>query len=333
MRMPGAYRPMKPSILLLCAALMPAIGDGFAQTWTPQKNVEIVAASAPGGSNDKTARMLEHLLTATKAVPSTITVVNKPGGGANIANTYVAQRVGDAHVLLIAGGGIVSNHIIGASALTLADFTPIASMVEDYAVFAVAAGSPLRSGKDLAERMKKDPRSVTCGFANAFGSSRHISAGLFIKALGGNPRDLKPVVFKGSAEAIPAVLGGHLDLVIVGAVNAVPHVAASRMRILGVAAPQRLGGALANAPTWREQGLDVVHGSWRGVFGPKGLTPGQLAFWENALRKIAETPEWKADLEKNFWSDNFLTGAPLKKEIEREYVATKAVLADIGLAK
>jgi len=69
------------------------------------------------------------------------------------------------------------------------------------------------------------------------------------------------------------------------------------------------------------------------VFGPKGLTPAQVAFWENAMRKIAETPEWKADLEKNFWTDNFLTGAPLKKEIEREYVATKAVLGDIGLAK
>ena len=304
-----------------------------AQGWSPQKNVEIVAASAPGGSNDKTARMLEHLFAAGKLVPTTVTVVNKPGGGAIIANTYVAQRAGDGHVLLIAGPNIMSNHLIGASTLTLADFTPIASMVEDYAVFAVTAGTSLKTGKYLAARMKKDPRSVSVGFANAFGSTRHISAGLFIKALGGNPRDLKPVVFKGSAEAIPAVLGGHLDLVIVGAVNAVPHVAASRMRILGVSSPQRLGGVFANAPTWREQGFDVVHGSWRGVFGPKGLTPAQVAFWENAMRKITEMPEWKADLEKNFWTDNFLTAAPLKQEIEREYAATKAVLVDLGLAK
>jgi putative tricarboxylic transport membrane protein len=324
---------MKSSLLMVLLVLAAASGGVAAQTWSPQKNVEIVAASAPGGSNDKTARMLEHLLIASKVVPSTITVVNKPGGGAIIANTYVAQRVGDAHVLLIAGSGIMSNQIIGASTLTMADFTPIASMAEDYAVFAVVASSPMKSGKDLAERLKKDPRSVTLGFANAFGSTRHVSAGILVKTLGGNPRDLRPVVFKGSAEAIPAVLGGHLDLVIVGAVNAVPHVASGRMRVLGVAAPQRLGGALANAPTWREQGIDVVHGSWRGIFGPKGLTPAQLAFWENAMRKIAETPDWKADLEKNYWSDNFLTGAALKKEIERETVATKAVLTDLGLAK
>ncbi|HYC48708.1 MAG TPA: tripartite tricarboxylate transporter substrate binding protein [Burkholderiales bacterium] len=321
------------AVFVALLVLLLASGGAAAQAWAPQRNVEIVAASAPGGSNDKTARMLEHLLSGNKLVTSSITVVNKPGGGSNIANTYVAQRVGDAHVLLIAGNALMTNHIIGASKLTIADFTPIASMAEDYAVFAVTGGSPLKSGKDLVERMQKDARSVSTGFANAFGSTRHIAAALFVKALGGNPRDLKVVVFKGSAEAIPAVLGGHIDLAVVGAVNAVPHVAAGRMRILGVGAPQRLPGVFANAPTWREQGIDVVYGSWRGVFAPRGLTPQQSAFWESAMQKIAATPEWKSDLEKNLWTDNFLTGAALRKEIERELVATRTVLTEIGLAK
>ena len=299
----------------------------------PQRNVEIVAASAPGGSNDKTARMLEHLLASNKLVPTSITIVNKPGGGTNIANTYVAQRVGDPHVLLIAGNALMANAIMGASALTVADFTPVASMAEDYAVFAVGAGSPLKSGKDLTDRLKKDVRSVSTGFANAFGSTRHVAAALLVKALGGNPRDLKVVVFKGSAEAIPAVLGGHIDLAVVGAVNAVPHVAGGKMRVLGVGAPQRLPGVLASTPTWREQGLDVIYGSWRGVFAPKGLTAEQATFWETAMRRIAATPEWKADLEKNLWTENFLTGPALRKEIEREIAATKTVLGDIGLAK
>jgi putative tricarboxylic transport membrane protein len=156
---------------------------------------------------------------------------------------------------------------------------------------------------------------------------------MFLKSLGGNPRDLKTVVFKGSAEAITALLGGHLDLVVIGAVNAVPHVTAGRMRVLGVGAPQRLGGVLANVPTWREQGLDVAYGSWRSVFAPKGLTAAQTAYWETVLRKATETPEWKADLERNFWTDHFVTGARLRKDIEQEYAAVKAVLVDIGLAK
>jgi putative tricarboxylic transport membrane protein len=144
---------------------------------------------------------------------------------------------------------------------------------------------------------------------------------------------LKPVVFKGSAEAITALLGGHIDWGVAGAVNAIAHVANGRMRVIAVAAPQRLGGPLSVAPTWRELGVDLVYGNWRGVIGPKGLTPAQVAFWESALRRMSQTPEWKADLEKNHWTEHFLTGAPLNREIEKEYGELKTALAELGLVK
>lgn len=324
---------MKLARCMTAVALALASAIVTAQTWVPTRNVEIVAGSAPGGSNDKTARLLERLLSQYKLVPSTMTVVNKAGGGGSIAYTYVAQKVGDAHVIGISGGGVISNQIIGASTLTLADFTPIASLVQDYAVFAVNANSPIKTGKDLAERLRKDPRSLNLGFANAFGSTRHMGAGLLIKALGGNPRDLKPVVFKGSAEAITALLGNHLEYVVVGAVNSVAHVESGRMRVLAVASPTRLSGPLSNVPTWKEQGVDMISGSWRGIFGPKGLTRAQVAYWEGALKRLTETPEWKSDLEKNYWTDEFVIGPALKKMLDDEFVETKAVLADLGLAK
>jgi len=315
--------------LMLAAA---AAGAG-AQAWAPQKNVEIVAGSAPGGSNDNTARTLERILLGNKLVPTTITVVNRPGGGGSIAYTYVSQKPGDAHVLSVTSSNLLSNHIIGSSTLSPADFTPLAMLYEDHAVFMVAADSPIKTGKDLADRLKKDPRALTVGFANAFGSSRHMAAALLIKTLGGNARDLKPVVFKGSAEAITALLGGHIDWGVAGAVNAIAHVSSGRMRVIAVAAPQRLSGPLSVAPTWREQGVNLVYGNWRGVFGPKGLTPAQAGYWESALRRLSQTPEWKADLEKNHWSEHFMTGAALGKEIEKEYSELKATLVDVGLAK
>ncbi len=319
---------------MVAAAIAATSALAAAQGWAPQKNVEIVAGSAPGGSNDKTARLLERLLSQEKLVPTSITVVNKAGGGGTIAYTYVAQRAGDPHYLGVTGGGLISNQIIGASTLSVADFTPIASLVNDYAVFAVNANNAtLKTGKDLAERLKKDPRSLNLGFANAFGSTRHMAAGMLIKALGGNPRDLKPVVFKGSAEAITALLGNHLEYVVVGATNTTAHVASGRMRVVAVAAPQRLSGPLADVPTWREQGVNMVSGSWRGIFAPKGLTPPQVAYWENALLKITKTAEWKSDVEKNYWTDEFVAGAKLKKMLEEEYAETKTVLADLGLAK
>jgi putative tricarboxylic transport membrane protein len=305
----------------------------FAQSWTPTKNVEIIVSSVPGGSNDKTGREIEKALNDLKLVPTSTSIVGKPGGGGNIAMVYTNQHAGDGHYLMVATSSINSNHIVGASKLTYNDFTPIASLVNDYVVFAVKADGALKHGKDLMAQLKSKPQAVAIGFANTFGSSRHIAAGLLMKAIGGNARDLKTVVFKGSSEAIAALLGAHLEMVIIGAGNAVAHVQSGRMRVLAVTSPQRLTGALSSVPTWRELGVDVVSGSWRGVMGPKDLPAAQLAFWENAMRLVSQNAGWKTDLERNYWSDDFAIGAQFRKDLEKDYVDTKKVLVDIGLAK
>jgi putative tricarboxylic transport membrane protein len=318
---------------LLMIALALCCGIAQAQSWAPQKNVEIIANSPPGGSNDKTARMLEHLFLLNKAVPTSITVVNKAGGGGTIGFAYLNQHPGDPHFLVVAGDGLLTSHVLGVSKVTWTDFTPIALLCNDYALMAVRTESPIKSGRELAERLKKNPQGLSVGFANAFGSTRHISLALLMKAVGGNPRDLKVVVFKGSAEAITAMLGGHVDVVVIGATNATIHVAGGRMRVLGVASPQRLQETLSSGPTWREQGVDLVSGSWRGIMGAKGLAPAQVAYWEQALQKASATPEWKADLDKNYWSPDFRPAAAFTKELEKDYAQTRAVLTDAGLVK
>lgn len=304
-----------------------------AQGWSPQKNVEIVVGSAPGGSNDKTARSVERALVDHKLVNTSITVVNKPGGGSSIAFTYVQQRPGDPHTLLIGTTALLTNHITGRSKIHHSDFTPIASLFNDYVVFAVNANSSIKDGKDLIARLKKDPQSVTIGFATALGSHNHIAAGLLQKAIGGSPRDLKVVAYKGSAEAITNLLGGHIDLVTTAAGNAAGHVANGRMRVVGVAAPKRFGDVLAGVPTWSELGVKLVYGGFRGVVGPKDLKPEHVAYWEGVMRKATQVPEWQSNLDKNYWSNDFLTGKEFRKDLDETYDAMKSVLVDLGLAK
>ena len=301
--------------------------------WSPQRNVEIVVGSAPGGSNDKTGRQVERILNEKKLVSITMSVVNKPGGGSNIAFTYVNQHPGDGHFLLVGTTALLSNHIVGLSTLSYLDFTPIASLFNDYVVFVVNAESPMKTGKDLIARLKKAPGSVATGFATTLGSHNHVAAGQLVKALGGNARELKAVAFKGSAEALTALMGGHIELVTTAAGNAAPHVAAGRLRIVGVAAPKRFGGTLASVPTWKEQGVDVVTGGWRSIMGPKGLAAPQVAYWEGVLAKATKVPEWREDLEKNFWADDFVTSAQFRKDLEKDYADMKAVLTDLGMAK
>jgi putative tricarboxylic transport membrane protein len=303
------------------------------QTWSPQKNIEIVVGSAPGGSNDKTARTVERILVQNKLVPRSLTVNNKPGGGSNIAFTYVAQHAGDPHYLLVGTPSLLTNHITGLGTLHHNDFTPIASLFNDYVVFAVNASSPIRTGKELVERLRKDPKSISIGFATTLGSHNHIAAGLLAKTIGVNARDLKVIAYKGSADAITNLLGGHIDLVTTAAGNIAAHVASGKLRVVGVAANQRFAGDLAAAPTWKEQGVNLVFGGWRAMLAPKGLTAPQAAYWEGIMRKATEAPEWKADIDKNYWSNDFVTGAQFRKDLDKDYGDMRAVLVDLGLAK
>jgi putative tricarboxylic transport membrane protein len=103
--------------------------------------------------------------------------------------------------------------------------------------------------------------------------------------------------------------------------------------VVGVAAPQRFGGTLADAPTWKEQGVDLVFGGWRAIMAPKGLSAAQVAYWENALRRATQVPEWKEGLERNYWSNDFVTSAQFRKDLDKDYADMKSVLVDLGLAK
>jgi putative tricarboxylic transport membrane protein len=79
--------------------------------------------------------------------------------------------------------------------------------------------------------------------------------------------------------------------------------------------------------------VNLVFGGWRAILAPKGLTPAQVAYWESVLRKATQAPEWKADIEKNFWSDDFVTGEQFRKDLDKDYADMRAVLVDLGLAK
>jgi putative tricarboxylic transport membrane protein len=321
------------SICTLALLVLLGANPAQAQSWAPQKNVEIIVPVVPGGTNDKLARAIERTLVTGKLVNTSVTVVHKAGGGNQIAYAYTSQHAGDPHYLLMGTTTLITAHAMGSSKMSFDDFTPIASIFNDFVVLTVNAASPMKSGKDLVARMRTDAQSMSLGFSSSVGNHHHIIAGLFMKNIGANPRDLKTVIFKGSSEAITALLGNHIDIVSTGATNAAGHMAAGKLRVLGVSSGQRLSGTMAVVPTWKEQGVDLVYGSWRSAVGPKGLTPEQVNFWENALRKVVESADWKAELERNYWGNFFMTGAEFRRTIDSEYREMKGVLVELGLAK
>ncbi len=334
-----------PGIALLlrtatgCAALCALLGAGISPSaaqpaaWKPTRPVEIIVGVSPGGGIDRTARVIQKIMQDGRFIDVTAAVINKPGGGSTIAQTYLNQHAGDAHYLYISATSLLTNHILGKSAQSHKDFTAIAMLSDDYIGFAVHADSPLKSGKDLLDVLKSRPESLPIGIATAAGNTNHIAAGLVAKAAGSEVKKLRVAVFGSGGEAMTALLGGHVGLVTTPATNLVAHAQAGRLRLLAVAAPQRLIGPLAAVPTWREQGVNTVVANWRPVIGPKGLTAAQTAFWDEVIAKVTRTEAWRKEVESAGGVNHYMNSRALADYFDAQYAEFKNILGDLGLSK
>lgn len=304
-----------------------------AEPWKPQRGVEIVAMSGPGGANDVISRAIQRSLQIHKLVTVPVTVVNRPGAGGVFAWNYLNQHPGDGGYLSVSPINLVTEHIAGASPITYTDLTPIAQLFNEYVAYSVLPDSALKSEDDLVRRLKGDPGSASFGIAAALGGANHIATALAMRAAGVEVRKLKFVVFNAGPQSTAAMLGGHVDVAVTPVSGIAPHLQAGKVRVLAVTAPQRLHGAFAAVPTLKEQGVDSVFSSFRGVVGPKDMTREQVAFWEDLLRRIVQTEEWKQDLERNYWESAFMDSAESARYLRSQYELYRPLLAELGLGK
>jgi putative tricarboxylic transport membrane protein len=317
---------------LLCWwAITPLAVHAQAGAWKPDKNIEIVVGLTAGSSQDRTARAIQHIAQAKTLLNVTSAVVNRVGGAGNVAWSYLAQHPGDAHWLQIASPTILTNHLIGTAQFTYADYTPLALLGNQYIGLAVRPDSPIKTARDLLERLRADPSSVALG-TNSLGSYLHIVCALTARAAGMDPKRLKLVIFQGG-ELMTAALGGHVDVIATVTSNLLPHVQAGKLRLIGMSSARRLGGALAQVPTLKEQGIDAVLANWQGVFGPPKLAPPQVAYWDGVFTRLVNTDEWKRDQEQNLWESEHLNSAAYARFLKTDYEQAKAIFIELGLAR
>ncbi|HYC47176.1 MAG TPA: tripartite tricarboxylate transporter substrate binding protein [Burkholderiales bacterium] len=329
----SSHRGVRSATVLAFCAVSLTAGAAFAQAWKPEKPVEIIVPTGAAGINDSNSRLIQKTLTEQKLVPTPVLVLNKAGGNQSLAAVYMSQHANDPHYLFYATATLFTNQLAGVTPIHYRDLTPLALLLVDYTVITVKADSPMKNMRDLVERLKSDPDAVSFGLV-ARGGPNHLAVSQAMRSAGLDPKKLKLVVFKTNAESITAVIGGHVQAMVSSVSAALPQVQAGNARMLGVAAPQRVGGSLANLPTMREQGIEATGiSNWRTIFGAKGLTQAQTAFWQDALAKVVASPEWKAQLAHNNLESKFMRGPELAKWLEGEYSATRAVMADIGLIK
>lgn len=320
-------------LVLLVLAFATPRGYSTSPNWKPENNVEIVTGSGPGGGLDRTARTIQKIWQDKKMLDVSVTVVSKPGGTNALSWVYLNSHPGDGHYLSITSLSLLTNHITGSNPLRHSDITPIVQLFSEYIGFAVKGDSQIKTGKDLIDLLKKDPKSLSFGIAPGLGAAGHLGAGIVLKSAGIDIKRLRNVVFNSGGAATTALLGGHVDVVPLSVQNFAPHVEAGKLRLIAIASPERMGGSLANVSTWREQGLNAVFDTWRGVIGPKGLTPAQVAYWEGTFAKLTRTDEWKRDLKNNLWMSSYKNSRESKKFLDDQYNELKALLTELEMAR
>jgi putative tricarboxylic transport membrane protein len=308
-------------------------GAAGAQGWSPQRNVEVIVPSSAGGSLDTTGRTITRIWGDLKLLAVTSSISNRPGGGHAVAYNFLSQRPGDPHYLCVTSMTLLANNINGHIPLTYTDFTPLSVLLTEYIAIAVQADSPLKTGKDLIEALRKAPASLSLALSSAPGGTHHMSFAMPLLSGGVDVTKTKLVVFNSSGEAVTALLGGHVDVISAGTVNVAPFVASGKLRVLAVSAPKRMGGPLAGAPTWPELGYKGVLENWRGVIGAKNITPEQTAYWENVFRRITSSDEFKSYAEKNQWEITYRGAEDARKFMAEQYEELKGVMTSLGMAK
>lgn len=311
------------------AGLPPAFGQ---ETWKPSRPVTLIAPNAPGGTSDRTGREIIRIMQKHRLLDVPVNVVNRPGGNGTMALNQLNSHPGDAHVLLIATSAAISNHLTGLTTYRYSDFTPVALLIGDNYGINVRAGSTIQSARDMLDRLKKSPDALSFGVSSV-GGTNHTSLIAALKRGGVEFRQVKIVSFAGGGQISLQLLGGHVDAVSTGLSNMVDHLQQGKMRTLVITGPRRMGGPFADVPTWKEVGVDVAMLGWRGIFGTRGISPAQVAYWDDVFRKLAQTEDWKKDLQDNYWENIYAGAAETRRWLDAEHAELKQLLSDLGMTK
>lgn len=324
---------MSTALLALAAPLAVAAAHAAAPpAWKPDKAIELIATNAPGGGSDRILRIMAKVLQEGRLAEVPVNVVNKPGGGGSVAYAYLNQRPGDGHYVVLGSKSLLTNNLVGRGP-SYTEFTLLANLFGEYVSVTVKPDSPLKSGREMVERLKKDPASLSFGVATSIGSPNHQGVAAAIKDAGIDVKKMRTVIFASGGAAATAMLGGHIDVVPITAAFAASMLRQGQVRLLAVAAPRRLPEVLADVPTWREQGYDVVVSNWRMMIGAKGMSEAQITYWEDVLRRLSESEEWKKELEANFWTNEYMGSVETRKYLDRDNAQTRAFLVELGLVK
>jgi putative tricarboxylic transport membrane protein len=300
----------------------------LAQSFKPTRPVEVVVHTGPGGGSDLLARAVAVMMEQEKLLPVRMQVVNKTGGGGALAAAYLAEKKGDPHTIGFFTGVWLTNPLTSAEAkISLRELTPIARLVLEPALIAVKADAPYQTLADFVAAAKKSPgqRKQSGGSVT---SRDNVVRQLLQKSTGAR---WVFISYPGGGERVAALLGGHVNMMVIEPAEAGEHIRAGNMRVLAQVSDKRLP-SFSNVPTLKDAGFDVpAVPQVRGVVGPPGMPKENVAYWEDVFRKLTQTQSWRKFLDENQFEDGYQNAAQLTEFHDDFTARMRTILQEAGV--
>ena len=321
----GLFVAMAVSLVAAaCGETGESVGGGNRQ----MTGLKILVGTAPGGGFDLTAR------TAAKAMEDArlarnVEVQNLPGAGNTIALQRLVNEKGNGKVMQQMGLGLVGGVYTNKSEATLDQITPVARLTEEPEVVVVNKDSPYRSFEQLLSAWKADPGKLAVGGGSAPGGPDHLAPMLIAKAAGIDPKQVNFVSYDGGGELLAAVLGGQVAFGVTGPGETKDQIEAGEVRALAVTSAAPVQGL--DAPTLKEQGVDLEFTNWRGWVAPGELSGDDKQALIDLATRMHDSQQWKDALAQNGWTDAFMVGDEYTSFLKAEDQRVGDVLNQLGL--
>lgn len=313
------------ALLLLAAGIFGTDGPGRAAEY-PTREVTLIVPPSAGGGTDLIFRALAKATEPFLGKP--IVVVNRPGAGGAIGHAEIARAKPDGYTI---GAVLQQVHLPFTRPevpYRWTDFTYIMMVNADPMAFGVRADRPWKTLKDLVEAAKQAPGKITVGNCGV-GCISHLAAGLLEQAAGVR---FQHVPFEGHAPGRTALLGGHLDVMVLTPAEAVDYVKSGQILVLAVTSEQR-DSILPDVPTAREAGYPIVAQGWRSIGGPRGIPADVQKVIHDAFKKGLAQPSFQEFMKKSGFPVLYMGSDELRAYVEKERAEFRDVLDRLRLLK
>lgn len=323
------------SAAILAAGVAALLSVPASAAWQPTKPIEFIATAGPGGGTDNLARTVQSVIVKHKLVDQPIVVVNKGGGSGAEGYTYGKSQVGDPHKVVFGTSNTWQQPMVSKVAFKHTDLTPIAAMAQDEFLLWVKQDSPYQTTQDFLKAAAAKGSDTKMGGAQSKDTDEVLTR-LIEKAA---KVKFTYIPFKSGAEAAVQLAGGHIDAHVNNPSESVGQWKGSTQRPLCAFSPKRLAaGAKVTAtqgwgdiPTCVETGLNVPQFQQpRTVWLPSKVTPEQVAFYVDLMKKVQATPEWKEYIERTSQSETFLAGEEFNKFMNEDIERVRKIAAEEG---